>query len=556
MDQERVKALVGAEEKALQLYNNFVENRLSNEAKVSVFAPLKQTRTNFFGFSRKKVPSPTISDLRNDVELFSRAFIVSQNRHLDLDNFFEHENASAPPSLSSNGVLRSCQKSQLLKLLEEAIDPPHFEGFCDTIIYDGAALAHALPPKTSRTFGEYCDKEFKNRILSDAERFHSNRIHISWDTYSKTCLKKRVRDKRGVGIRRQVAEGNLLPRNWNDFLCCDQNKTELFKLLGEHAFLNFDFAHISTEIDGIIRSSRPHETSIEGVKCRLQEEADGRIFLHAKDSVEHGAQKLLICTVDTDVVVLAISFFNILKAAGLQEMWILFGAGKGQRYMSINAMFESMGEHKAVALRGFHAFTGSDVTSSFAMKGKQTAWKVWKSFPEAAEAFQAISLPQQSISDETFKVLEKFTVLLYYKDAEVFSVNHVRKLLFTSKSRSLQTLPPTREALRQHCLRSAYQAGQVWGRACSVMDNIPEPVGWGWTMVVGEWMPVWSSLPSIMAACRELVKCSCCSGCRTRCSCSKAKVPCTPLCTYCIGSRCSNEYNSVQLEDEEDDCVM
>lgn len=73
MDQERVKALVGAEEKASQLYNNFVENRLSNEAKVSVFAPLKQTRTNFFGFSRKKVPSPTISDLRNDVELFSRA---------------------------------------------------------------------------------------------------------------------------------------------------------------------------------------------------------------------------------------------------------------------------------------------------------------------------------------------------------------------------------------------------------------------------------------------------------------------------------------------------
>jgi len=74
-------------------------------------------------------------------------------------------------------------------------------------------------------------------------------------------------------------------------------------------------------------------------------------------------------------------------------------AGKSQRYMIINAMFESMGEFKAVALRGFHAFTGSDVTSSFAIKGKQTAWKVWKSFPEA---FQAVSLPQQSISDETF----------------------------------------------------------------------------------------------------------------------------------------------------------
>lgn len=40
MDKDRVKAVVGAEEKALQLYNNYVEKRLSNEANVSVFAPI------------------------------------------------------------------------------------------------------------------------------------------------------------------------------------------------------------------------------------------------------------------------------------------------------------------------------------------------------------------------------------------------------------------------------------------------------------------------------------------------------------------------------------
>lgn len=350
---------------------------------------------------------------------------------MDLEKSFEHENTSAPPSLSSNGVLRSCQKSQLLKILEETVDQPQFEEFGDTIIFDGAALVHAIPPKTSRTFGEYCDSEFKNRIFNDAERFHVNRIHISWDTYSKACLKKVVRNKRGVGLRRQVTQGNMLPKNWNDFLRCDQNKTELFKLLGEHALSNFDRTHVITEIDGIIRAARPDESSIDGVKCKQQEEADGRIFLHAKDSVEHGAKKIIIFTVDTDVVVLAISFFHILKTVGLQEMWILFGAGKSQRFININAMCESMGEHKAVALRGFHAFTGSDVTSSFAMKGKQTAWTVWKSFPEATTAFHAISLPQESISDETLQVLEKFTVLLYYKDAEDFSVNRIRKFLFT-----------------------------------------------------------------------------------------------------------------------------
>ena len=39
------------------------------------------------------------------------------------------------------------------------------------------------------------------------------------------------------------------------------------------------------------------------------------------------------------------------------------------------------------------------------------------------------------------------SVLLYYKGAKVFSVNHVRKILFTSKIRSLQSLPLAKEAL-------------------------------------------------------------------------------------------------------------
>lgn len=77
-------------------------------------------------------------------------------------------------------------------------------------------------------------------------------------------------------------------------------------------------------------------------------------------------EKENICTVDIDIVVLAMFFFHILNTAGLQEMSILFGTGKDQKYMNINAIFGSMGEQ-------------SDETS-FAMKGK-----VWKSLPEAAE---------------------------------------------------------------------------------------------------------------------------------------------------------------------------
>ena len=55
------------------------------------------------------------------------------------------------------------------------------------------------------------------------------------------------------------------------------------------------------------------------------EEADERIFLHVK----HIAQeypKILIKTVDSDVVVIALSVFH--RILGISELWIEFGTGK------------------------------------------------------------------------------------------------------------------------------------------------------------------------------------------------------------------------------------
>nr|CAD7574318.1 unnamed protein product [Timema californicum] len=90
------------------------------------------------------------------------------------------------------------------------------------------------------------------------------------------------------------------------------------------------------------------------------------------------------------------------------------------------------------------------------------------------------------------------------------------------------TLPPKKPPVPIASEITSYQAEQVWGRACSVIDNVPGPEGWECTRAAGEWVPVWSSLPSIWAACRELVNCSC-SECRTRCSCSKAKESCQQI---------------------------
>jgi hypothetical protein len=72
---------------------------------------------------------------------------------------------------------------------------------------------------------------------------------------------------------------------------------------------------------------------------------------------------------------------------------------------------------------------------------------------------------------------------------------------------------PTSAALRQHVLRAAYQAGQVWGRSLTDEDNVPSPADWGWVKKAEIWTPIWSELPEVWQDCRELDKCGCKTGC-------------------------------------------
>ena len=57
--------------------------------------------------------------------------------------------------------------------------------------------------------------------------------------------------------------------------------------------------------------------------CRSNhEEADTRMLLHAASASQSGLGKVMICTVDTDVVVIALGMFSSLN---LSELWISFG---------------------------------------------------------------------------------------------------------------------------------------------------------------------------------------------------------------------------------------
>ena len=137
---------------------------------------------------------------------------------------------------------------------------------------------------------------------------------------------------------------------------------------------------------------------------------------------ERGSRKIMIRTVDTDVIVILIGhFYSIVDHYPDADLWVAFGTGKHFRYYHLNTICGRLGREQSWCLPPFHAFTGCDSTSSFYGKTKKkTACATWSIYPEVSEAFVFMLeniFAQTDCTSHFFLLLERFTVLLYDKPA-------------------------------------------------------------------------------------------------------------------------------------------
>ena len=160
------------------------------------------------------------------------------------------------------------------------------------------------------------------------------------------------------------------------------------------------------------------------------------------------------------------------------ELWIAFGCGKNFRYIAAHDIADFLGPGKARALLAFHAFTGCDTVSFFAGRGKKTAWNTWNAFPEATRAF--LAMVDRQVTEDTFATLQQFVVLMYDHSSTLAKVDAARQVLFARESKSLESIPPTDAALKQHTLQAEYQSGYVWEQSLDKDQHLPSPSSWGW----------------------------------------------------------------------------
>ena len=224
----------------------------------------------------------------------------------------------------------------------------------------------------------------------------------------------------------------------------------------------------------------------------------------------------------------------------LQELWIWFGTGQNQHYIPIHELVDSLGpRHISIPL--FHSITGCDQVSFFAGRGKKASWKVWNKFEDLTNGLRLVSFcPSKEDIESILKVIERFVVLLYDCTSIYTDVSDCRKELFSKKGRPSDGIPPTQDALRLHIYRATYQAAYCWAQSLRKSATLPNPSDWGWRSENGGYEIVWTTIPEASKVCKELIRCGCDpnTGCRGRCKCVKASLPCTELCK--CGGKCKH----------------
>ena len=302
------------------------------------------------------------------------------------------------------------------------------------VILDSDAVVNMIKPRTPVSFDwydtqvmEYVPKQFRGD------------------------LKAATRSKRDKCIRRHVEGNRQVPSNWQEFLRIDENKSKLFHLISDRIVDEEFPGQVIVTRDDEVLSSAPCD--LAGLMSCIHEEADTRMFVHATYGAEHGMNKILLRTVDTDVVFIGIS---MAQKIGCDCLWFAFVTGTSPTYRNLDAtaMAQALGDAKCGGLPAFRALTGCDVTSPFAGKGKCTAWTAWDAYDDATSAMCTLSrMPTTESVMNFLPIIKRLTVIMYDRGSSESSLNAERLVLFSQQVKEIENIPPTQEALAQHVLR-------------------------------------------------------------------------------------------------------
>ena len=223
------------------------------------------------------------------------------------------------------------------------------------IMFDGMGVVNKLKKSDAiRTCKDLADV-FVQRILGESNNYQV--VAMIFDRYMMSSLKSKTRNKRtkGVSVRYKIADNTKLKVT---LISC-HTKMELTAYLGEKLVS----ACKTIQKDFIVVYENKCKTNLpvlQDVLIHDQEEADTLMILYGIVITRlNPFQELVVCSPDTDVLLLLIYFYEQLCPS------TIFRTGRTNQVRDINIglAHEALGEERSKALLGFHCFTGCDQTA-------------------------------------------------------------------------------------------------------------------------------------------------------------------------------------------------
>ena len=277
------------------------------------------------------------------------------------------------------------------------------------------------------------------------------------------------------------------------------------------------------------------------------EEADQRLVRHTINYIENGFNKVVVRTVDTDVLVLLIGNMPYVNGIADATVYSLFGQST-LSYYNISEIATQYGDEFSTALPFMYGFSGCDTVSSFFGMGKCKWFDNWIESQKKdvlTSVFQQLGDTPTELTSQHLEILEKFVMNVYYptkssvKDLDVERMNHFSRL----PNSDLRSIPPSRLGLLEHIKRTCFQAGWLWAE-CRDNVMLPKPDDWGWHKDEhGSYIPTWQVTHQPLMKIDDVTFTYTCQKSRCKnCKCTRTQVRCLPFC------RCQMDCDNIYIQ--------
>ena len=537
--------LLNATAKGTAKYISFRKGRLLHkETRLSEAI----NRTNLKGFKHMRtVPKKTTSAVIKEHNVKERYINIARERGFTNDDILTHDVAASSVLFDDSGLMTKPHKSQLVTELEsylsKADDYTYTKENISAFVVDVMNAVRKLPSSVS-TFTDF----LKPFLETSSKHKAQGRCDYVFDIYNdepsiKDSEAQRRMTKTPIHLS-TIQNSTPFPKDVDSFWPSSQNKRKLQQLIYKElknqqpkypiVLGEVETASADWECVQIINNE---VTSLPQLMS-TNKEADLRIPAHVLDCLNSGYKSVLVVSNDTDVIVLLLYFMTIFNEYNLSELWFRAGVGDTTRFVPLHTLYQKLGSKLCEVLPALHSLTGCDVTSKVGTKKAAL-----KASPETyLPGFGVTS----TLQNHSIQNAESFLVKVLKYNSAASNFTDLRKDIFysnTSKSTSLQSLPPTSQGLLPHIRRAFYSTYLAIHSLDKYLErpqlSSPMAEDFGYELQDCEYIPVtsWKLLDEKWTAVCNCSKCA-----RITCVCRDHRVKCTQFCK-CSSQQCQNPIN-------------